>query len=158
MKFNVGLLTAMTFAVAFSTNAMATETGAGCGVGKVVMEGKSGKDANIVASAIDLFIPLQAFGMTSGTLGCDVSQQVSNEHERETFFVKNEDNLTIEMAQGEGSHLQSFASIMGVDNKDRDLFFDTLQTNYEMIVTSDNVLASIDTTLMVHPTLNKYVQ
>ena len=162
MKRIVTIVTTLAVVSVLSSNAFASETGAGCGVGKGVMEGKSGKDANLTASlinlAINFVVPHQLFGMTSGTLGCDVSQQVSNEHEKETFFAQNEDNITIEMAQGEGAHLQSFASVIGIENSDQDMFFSTLQNNYENIVSSDNVLASIDTTMMEHPTLSKYVE
>ena len=104
-KFRI--LLSMFIMMTLSSVAFAEENGAGCGVGKMVMEGKSGKNANITASLINLAInfvgiPHQLFGMTTGTLGCDVTQTVSNEQERETFFAKNEDNLSVEMARGEG--------------------------------------------------------
>ena len=162
MKRMVILATSLVFATTLSSTAFAGETGAGCGIGKVVMEGKSGKDAVTSAAAINFVLnmvfPHQLFGMSTGTLGCDNTQQVSNEHEKETFFAKNEDNLTIEMARGEGEHLQSFASIIGIESNDKDVFFSHLQDNYENIVSSDDMLASIDLSMTEHPALVKYAQ
>jgi len=145
-----------------SSVAFAEEDGAGCGVGKMVMEGKSGKNANLSASlinmAINFIVPQQLFGMTTGTLGCDTTQQVSNEYERESFFAKNEDNLSIEIARGEGEHLTSLASIMGIHSQDQSVFFTTLQGNFETIITANDMLASIDSTMLDTPQLEKYVR
>jgi len=163
MKRMVTIATSLVLATTLSSPLYAGEDGAGCGPGKIVMQGKSGKDANTTAALVNLVVswvipPVIPFAMTTGTLGCDVTQQVSNEHEKETFFAKNEDNLTIEMARGEGEHLQSFASVMGIENQDQEVFFSHLQDNYENIVTSDNMLASIDVSMTEHPALVKYVQ
>lgn len=162
MKKSLIGFSALALIMSASTNVIASENGAGCGVGKMVMEGKDGKNANITAAlinvAINMVFPHQLSGMTTGTLGCDVTQEVKNEQERETFFAKNENDLTIEMAQGNGSHLHSFASMMGINEQDKDVFFSALQDNYETIVTSDNVLASIDQTMLQHPSLSKYIQ
>jgi hypothetical protein len=145
-----------------STIALAGETGAGCGVGKVVMEGKSGKNAQITASIINLvanyFTGAQLFGMTSGTLGCDTTQQVSNEYAKEKFMASNQDNISIEMARGEGEHLTSLASIIGIQENDRPVFYSALQSNYETIVMSDDMLASIDSTMQGNMQLAKYVE
>lgn len=148
-------------ALPFSTSIFATETGGGCGVGKVVMEGKTGQSAHIVVALINMAIeavvgPVQTFAMTSGTLGCDVSQSVSNDKAKETFLASNQDNLMSEIAQGNGIHLVSLASLMGIANEDRGVFFQTLQSNYEVISASDDVLASVNTIMQVHPRLAGY--
>jgi len=138
--------------------ASAGETGAGCGVGKMVMEGKEGKDANITAALINWVVNFQAFGMTSGTLGCDTTQQVNNEHARETFLASNSDSLSVEMAQGSGEHLTSLAAIMGIPSEEQQSFFDVLQANSESIISSDDMMASIDSTLLVDEKLSRYVR
>jgi len=140
----------------------AEETGAGCGVGKVVMEGKSGKDAVTSAAAINWIInmvfPHQLFGMTTGTLGCDTTQTVSNEHQKETFLAENSDDLWIDIAQGGGAHLQSFASVIGIPNEQHSAFFNLLQQNYDSITAEADMLAGIDATLLADPRFVTYVQ
>lgn len=145
----------------FSTATFATETGGGCGVGKLVMEGKSGKNAHLVVTLINTAInyaigPVQTLAMTSGTLGCDVSQSVSNDRAKETFLASNQDNLMSEIAQGSGANLASLASLMGISTEDRGVFFETLQSNYEVISASDDVLASVNSVLQAHPRLMNY--
>ena len=61
-----------------------------------------------------------------------------------------------EIAQGNGIHLVSLASLMGIANEDRGVFFQTLQSNYEVISASDDVLASLNTIKQVHPRLAGY--
>ena len=145
-----------------SLSVHAEETGAGCGVGKIAMEGKSGKDAAISASLINLivnyFTGAQLFGMTSGTLGCDTSQQVNNHRLKDEFVAQNQDSLTIDIARGEGAYLESFASIIGVKAEDKALFFDHLQANYDEIADTDDMIASIDHSLAKNPLLNKYTR
>ena len=149
-------------AASFSISVQAEERGAGCGVGKIVMEGKSGKDAAVSASlinwAVNYVFPAQLFGMTSGTLGCDVSQQVNNYQEKEEFVAQNQDSLSIDIVRGEGAHLESLASIIGVEADDKNVFFDHLQATSETIINQDNILASIDVSLASDPQLQKYVR
>ncbi|MDH5548161.1 MAG: DUF3015 domain-containing protein [Gammaproteobacteria bacterium] len=145
-----------------SSVAVAGENGGGCGPGKIVMEGKSGKNAHIVVSLINIvinyFVPVQFFAMTTGTLGCDNTQVVSNDLEKERFLAGNADNLTIDIARGEGEHLNSLATIIGVSDQDKPVFYSTLQDNFENIIVADNMMASIDSTMMGNPQLEKYVQ
>ncbi|MBL1260647.1 MAG: DUF3015 family protein [Thiotrichaceae bacterium] len=144
-----------------SNVAYAEENGAGCGVGKVVMEGKSGKDAHVSAAFINMAIhavvgPIQLFGMTSGTVGCDVTQTVSNDREKERFVASNQDSLITEIAQGNGAHLTSLASLMGVSAEDHSAFFTALQMNYDEIAVSTDVLASVHSIMQSEPRLAGY--
>lgn len=152
------ILTASLLALSLASGyASAEENGGGCGVGKMVMEGKQGKDANITVALLNA-APVQMFAMTSGTLGCDTTQQVSNEHARETFLASNSDSLSVEMAQGGGEHLTSLAAIMGISNEDRQSFFNVLQANSDSIISSADMLASIDSTLLIDEKLSRYVR
>jgi len=145
----------------FASSAYAEENGAGCGVGKMVMEGKSGKEANVTAALINLVVnyvvPAQLSGMTSGTLGCDVTQTVSNDNAKERFIASNEDSLITEIAQGSGAYLSSLASLMGVNQEDRAAFFTALQSNYGEISVSDDVLASVHSAMLADPRLAHYI-
>ena len=73
-------------------------------------------------------------------------------------MASNSDSLSVELAQGRGEHLSSLASIMGVANEDKQSFFNLLQANSEKIITSDDMLASIDSTLLVDEKLSRYVR
>ncbi len=132
----------------FTATVQAEETGAGCGVGKIVMEGQEGKVAHISAALINGVInflsgpvvaPVNLFAMTSGTLGCDVTQTVSREYATEKFIAANQDNLMIEIAQGHGAHLSSLADLMQVSQADKAYFFSSLQANYQIIATAKNI-------------------
>ncbi|MDH5692336.1 MAG: DUF3015 domain-containing protein, partial [Gammaproteobacteria bacterium] len=67
---------------------------AGCGLGKLVLEGKSGTGMNIGAAILNNLIIPQTSAMTSGTMGCDTSTQVRNDQEREVFVASNRDSLS----------------------------------------------------------------
>ncbi len=143
-----GVAILLVSSLALVSTVKAEETGGGCGVGKVIMEGKEGKNANIGVAAINFFIPyiglVNLGAITSGTLGCDSTQTVSNDHATEKFIVANQDNLIIEIAQGSGVYLTSLADLMQVDEANRADFFSSLQANYETISSSENILKSVE--------------
>ncbi len=146
-KASLAILLASTLPLAATVQA--EENGGGCGVGKVVMEGKEGKNAHISVSLINMLVhavigPVQLFAMTSGTLGCDVTQTVSNDRATENFIAANQDSLIIEIAQGSGVYLESLADLMQVDESDRSEFFSSLQANYETIAFSEDVLRNVE--------------
>ncbi|HHH36845.1 MAG TPA: DUF3015 domain-containing protein [Gammaproteobacteria bacterium] len=145
----------------------AAESGAGCGLGKMIMEGKSGKGANIAASVInDILIPRTLFMTTAATmgeamLGCDPSQTVMKERQEQEFVATNLDNLSRDMAQGGGDHLEALAAIMGIDKADRPAFYSISQSQFgkmDLAALGDahRILASLNAAMLSHPTLSKY--
>lgn len=143
--------------------AMAANTGAGCGIGKAVFDGQSGMLPNIGAWVLNYFIAPQSFSQTSGILGCDTSTQVNNADLKENFVAQNMDSLSIEMAQGQGDHLVTLASIMEISADDRGDFYSMTQDSYGKLfasaqVESSDLLAALATEMSAHPQLNKYVQ
>lgn len=159
-RFILAIIFILTSTLSYSIHA--EEKGSGCGVGKLIMEGKEGKGAHIGVALINwlgnLVVPHQLFGMTSGTSGCDVTQQVNNPQQKDVFIAQNKDRLSIDMARGEGAHLESFASLMGVQSDDREHFFSHLQANYQTIISADNMSASIDASLATDSSLTRYVR
>ncbi|HFE32169.1 MAG TPA: DUF3015 domain-containing protein [Gammaproteobacteria bacterium] len=149
--------------------AFAGEEGAGCGIGKVIMEGKSGKGANIVAAILnDILIPRTLFMSTASimdepVLGCDPTKTVLQDVEKKRFVASNMDNLSQEMAQGQGAHLEALASVMGIAETDQPAFFSMTQQEYgNLLPTGDaapgEVLASLNEAMLRHPQLAKYTR
>jgi len=148
--------------------AFAAEEGAGCGIGKVILEGKSGKGANIVAAILnDVILPRTLFMSTAAVmgeplLGCDPTQTVMQDVEKSRFVASNMDNLSQEMAQGQGAHLEALATIMGIEAVDQPAFFSMTQQEYASLASSDtaadDVLASLNDAMLRHPQLAKYTR
>lgn len=143
-------------------SAFAGEKGAGCGIGKVVMEGKSGVGANLVASILnDILIP-RTFFMTTGVLGCDTTQTVQNDQQTESFVAMNMDSLAVDMAQGQGEHLAALASMIGINGEDEAAFYGVARDQYGSVfgaeeLSSTQLLDSLHTAMLADPSLAKYV-
>lgn len=149
--------------------AFAGEEGAGCGIGKVIMEGKSSKGSNIVASILNDVLIARTFFMSTAAimdeplLGCDPSQTVMQDVEKKRFVASNMDNLSQEMAQGQGAHLEALASVMGIAETDQPAFFSMTQKEYGNLLPSGEaapgeVLASLNEAMLRHPQLAKYTR
>ncbi len=164
---NKKILVGVSFVTLFITtsNVPADETSAGCGIGKQIMEGRTGKSNNIVAAILnDVLIP-KSFFMTTGdgTLGCDPTKAVENDQQREAFTAANLDHLSMDMAKGQGEHLAALARVMGIEDKDQSAFFSLTQKHYGTLFADENtsakqMLSALDETLLKHRNLAKYVR
>ena len=135
---------------------------AGCGLGTQVMAGKSGIFAHLVATYTNGLLGNQTFGITSGTLGCNGNSEVTADADLRKFASTNLDQLTVEMAAGEGEALTALASLYGIEAQDRAAFYTLTKANYGTIVGSDHVtagevLASIRTLMATDARLSRYV-
>ena len=135
---------------------------AGCGLGTQLMTGKSGIFSHLVATYTNGLLGNQTFGITSGTLGCNGDSQVTADAELTKFASTNLDQLSTEMAAGEGEALTSLASLYGIEQQDRAAFYSLAKANYATIVGSDSVtagemLASIRTLMAADARLARYV-
>ena len=100
-------LTLLSVPAAFAGNS------AGCGLGSMVLEGQSGLVMNVLGATLNGTSGNQTFGMTSGTSNCDASDTVLNERVQEQFVSVNYENLSGEMAQGQGQYVNAMADLMG---------------------------------------------
>lgn len=148
---------------------MAEEKGAGCGIGKVILDGKSSKGANIAAAILnDILIPRTFFMSTAATmgeeiLGCDPTKTVMKEEQQKRFVAANMDSLSRDMAQGQGMHLEALAAVMGIEASDRTSFMAMTKDEYATLFPSaqasaDDVVASLQVAMLSRPDLEKYVQ
>jgi len=160
MKKSLTILASL--ALISASGVYAAETGAGCGLGAQVMDGKSGKGANIAAALLNnLVIPNTTFMTTGdGMMGCDPTQTVQRDEARKIFVASNMDKLTIDAAQGNGAHLDALAHLIGVEANDMEAFQHMAQSRFDNLFGSgqaDQVLAAIDQAMSSDTVLAKYV-
>ena len=159
-KLVIGLCCA--FALGSTSMAFATEKAGGCGIGKEIMAGKTGLGSNLVAAILNNILIPNTFFMTTGILGCDTTKTVQNEQQGETFVASNMDTLAVEMAQGTGDHLAALASILGVAEADKAVFYSLAKDQYEPLfsasgTTPATVLTTINTAMLGDARLSQYV-
>ena len=139
--------------------AQAQETGAGCGLGSTLLDGKSDRGVNIAAAFINASAS-QTFSMTSGILGCDVTQVVGNDQATEIFVASNMDQLSSEVAQGGGEYLTVLAELMGIADEDRVAFHRVAQENYDSLFLTNGdaklVIKSMEVAMLNDTSLSKY--
>lgn len=125
-------LSVFTTGLLFGAVALAGD--AGCGLGSVVIS-KNSKGLQLLAMTTNGTFLSQAFGITSGTSGCSSSGIVSTDKEIEYFVEVNHDDLSREMAQGEGEKLSVLAQLNGCSSKDAQVAFAGMtQKSYERIL------------------------
>ena len=149
-------------ALALAPLAAQADNDAGCGLGTQVMAGKSGIFAHLVATYTNGLLGNQTFGITSGTLGCNGNSEVTADADLRKFASTNLDQLTVEMAAGEGEALTALAGLYGIEQQDRAAFYGMTKANYGTIINTNNVtagevLASIRTLMASDARLSRYV-
>lgn len=78
--------------------------------------------------------------MTSGTSGCAKHDLVMREKAGEHFAEANFQNLMVEMAQGDGEHLRSFAAVLGCNPRVYSQFSGAMQRDYQNIFKTESTL------------------
>ncbi|MGE3154431.1 MAG: DUF3015 domain-containing protein [Nitrospiraceae bacterium] len=129
----VAMLLAIQVGTAYATN---PDTGPGCGLGKMLWaDHKNQKNiAPQVLMVTTNGTGMNTFAISSGTSGCTNDGQVWAEQKVTTFASLNFDNLAQEMAQGEGEHLSSLATLMGVPAEHQAEFFAMTQEKYTSLM------------------------
>ena len=150
----IGLI--MAFSLLPAAAVLADEA-AGCGLGKTLWEGQSGLLANVSAATTNA-TGIQTFGMTSGTSGCNADSTVKTEKEQEVFVAVNLENISQEMAQGNGEHLRALATLMGCSTGVYGEFAGMTQDKYEVLfpaadTSTLNLLSGLKREMSANPTL-----
>ena len=107
--------------------------GPGCGLGNLAFSGGSSNQNSIgvqVLMALLNHTGMQTFGISSGTSGCTNDGTIVMKEKVNVFAVVNFDNLSQEMAQGQGEHLASMATLMGIPVEQHQEFFVVSQEQY----------------------------
>ena len=111
--------------------------GPGCGLGKLAWADSSQKETiggQVLMATTNGTFGAQTFGLSSGTSGCTNDGKIFASEKVNVFTALNFDNLSQEMAQGQGEHLTSLATLMGIPKENHQDFFAMTQENYTTLV------------------------
>jgi hypothetical protein len=128
------VLTSVPISRALAAN---SDNGPGCGLGKLAWSDfKRQKDIapQVLMATTNGTFGSTTFGISSGTSGCTNDGKVWAEERTNVFVAATFDGLTAEMAQGEGEHLTSLATMMGVPVEQHAQFFALAQERYQELV------------------------
>jgi hypothetical protein len=115
---------------------------AGCGLGSMIIQ-KNSKGLQLLAMTTNSWFFTQPLGITSGTSGCSSSGIVQNDKQIEYFVEVNHDDLSREMAQGQGEKLNTLAQLNGCKSPEAQVAFAGMtQNSYGKIVPSADVKPS----------------
>ncbi len=133
-------------------------SGPGCGLGYMLFQGQRGVLPQILAATTNGTFGNQTFGMTTGTSGCSQDGIVSREHETAVYAQATIENLSQEMAQGQGEHLASLATLMGVPAELHAAFFQLTQQHYATLFPTEQndavqMLTALKAVLAADPVL-----
>ncbi|MGH8454283.1 MAG: DUF3015 family protein [Nevskiales bacterium] len=134
----------------------------GCGVGTQIWAGQSGVIPKVLAATTNGTLGNQTFGITTGTLGCSSDGVITAANRLPMFAGANLDQLSAEMAAGQGEALEAMAELYGVQEADKQAFYSMTQQNYATIFSSETVsagevLASVDSLMKADARLARYV-
>lgn len=98
--------------VVLFSNVVLASGDSGCGFGSVIIS-KNSKGLQLLSITTNHSFFSQPIGITFGTSNCSASGIVSNEREKEYFVQANYNELSKNMARGEGESLSAFAVMHG---------------------------------------------
>ena len=136
------------------------DTGPGCGLGKILWaEYKNQK--NIMPQAFMATtngIGSQTFAISTGTSGCTNDGVIWASERVHVFVAVNYPQLNQQMAQGQGEHLASLATLMGVPVEHQPAFFTLAQERYASLTQSDDsspiaMIQALHDAMTTHPML-----
>ena len=125
------LATCIVLAASFGISS--AESGSGCGLGKMIWDGQSGRLAHISAATTYGSSGNQTLGITSGTLGCDPDSTVMNADEQIMFVADNAEYLFDDISKGSGNYILAISEIMGCKSASFTHFSKKLQYNHDNI-------------------------
>jgi hypothetical protein len=115
------------------------DNGPGCGLGKLAWadyEHQKDIGPQVMMATTNGTFGSTTFGISSGTSGCTSSGKVMTEKEVTMFAEVNFESLAQEMAQGQGEHLASLATLLGVPSEYQPTFFAMTQEKYTKLIQS----------------------
>ena len=158
IMLSVAVLFSMQAGLAMAAN---PDTGPGCGLGKLAWgDYKNQKNIapQVLMATTNGTFGSQTFGISFGTSGCTNDGKVMSEHKTTMFAQLNFENLSQEMAQGQGEHLASLATLMGVSTEHQAAFFAMTQERYTSLVKTGEaspvaMVKAINDAIATHPVL-----
>ena len=152
----VAVLAALPFSAALADQDI------GCGVGTQIMKGQKGLVFRVLGATTNASFGNQTFGITSGTLGCAQAGLVNSDVRRTMFAATNVDQLSAEIAAGEGETVTTLAALYHVEAADLPRFVALAQARHAQLfpnadVTTGQVLAALETAMAEDAQLARYV-
>lgn len=125
-----------------SLNASAEAPGGpGCGWGNLLFKGQRGMASHLVASTTNASSGNATFGITSGTNGCRTDGVLTYHGKPMLVLSGIMDELSEDMAKGEGEALTAYAVVLGVQPEDRAHFAAVTHEHFTEIFSSADVTA-----------------
>jgi hypothetical protein len=137
------------------------DTGPGCGLGKLAWQNYPHQKVigiQTMEATTNGIMGNQTFGITSGTSGCTNDGKFWAEHKVNAFAALNFENLAQDMAQGQGEHIASLATLMGIPADQQPAFFAMTQEKYASLVTAGEtspvaMVKALNEAVATHPML-----
>jgi hypothetical protein len=138
---------------------------AACGIGTTIWQGRDGTVFWLAALTTDIWT-FKGISTTFEIAGCtekdNLLKRLTSAEVRH-YASNNFDRLAVDMARGEGEHLDAFAHLWQVDKEDRAEFTTLAQENFDVLFAHDNVTVAEFLTEFVHlmaehETLSRYLQ
>ncbi len=151
------------FAVADGKSLGTSDTGPGCGFGKIwwaADPSAKSKGIQILMGTSNSLFGSQTFGISTGTLGCTDNGKWWAEQKTIVFAELNFETLSQEMAQGHGEYLGSLAILMGIPAERQPAFFALAQERYESLakigdISPATLLNALKEAIAMQPTFGK---
>jgi hypothetical protein len=137
--------------------------GPGCGLGQMVFTSQPKAIAHqVLGATTNGTFGAQTFGISTGTSGCTNNGQIVKNEQVNVFASINFENLSQEMAQGQGEHLVSLATLLGIPAEDQPAFFSLAQEKYAALISAGEqapvaMLTALQAAMATNPTLAKVV-
>jgi len=137
------------------------DTGPGCGLGKLAWADYAHQKniaPQVMMATTNGTFGSTTFGISTGTSGCTNDGKVMAEQKTTMFAELNFENLSQEMAQGQGEHLASLATLMGVPAEQHAAFFAITQERYTSLIKTGEaspvaMVKAINDAIVSHPVL-----
>ena len=136
------------------------DTGPGCGLGKLAWADYAHQKniAPQVMMATTNATGMNTIAISSGTSGCTNDGKIMAEHKATVFTAANFENLSQEMAQGQGEHLASLATLMNVPASQQGEFFAMTLNQYAALLREGEaspvaMVKAINDAMASHPVL-----
>lgn len=158
LVLSVAVLLGLQAGIAMAAN---PDTGPGCGLGKLAWSDYAHQKniaPQVMMATTNGTFGSGTFGISSGTSGCTNDGKVMAEQKTTLFAELNFENLSQEMAQGQGEHLASLATLMGVPAEHQAEFFAMTQERYTSLVKTGEaspvaMVKAINSAIATHPVL-----
>ena len=137
------------------------DTGPGCGLGKLAWQNYPNQKTigvQTMEATTNGLMGNNTFAISSGTSGCTNDGKFWAQEKVNVFAALNFENLAQDMAQGQGEHLASLATLMGVPASQQPAFFAMTQEKYASLMSAGEtspvaLVKALNDAVATHPML-----